>query len=72
MREGEKPYLDPEGWFSVYIPADWEAGETPGSFSGEDGFVEISYLQELGFMSKRRNVLIWLANIVEPPERSLI
>jgi hypothetical protein len=72
MKDDEKLYIDPEGWFSVYIPADWEEGETPGTFSGGDGFVEIGYLPDLGFMSRRRHVLIWLANIAEAPEGSLI
>lgn len=72
IKNDEKVYIDPEGWFSLYIPVDWEGGETPGSFSGEDGFVEIGYLTELGFMSRKRHVLIWLANIAEAPEQSLI
>jgi hypothetical protein len=72
LKNDEQIYIDPEGWFSVYIPADWESGETPGAFYGEDGFVEIGYLPELGFISRRRHALIWLANIAEPPEQSLI
>lgn len=46
MRNGEKLYMDPEGWFSVYIPADREAGETPDSFSGKDGSVILQTMFE--------------------------
>jgi hypothetical protein len=63
MRDDEKNYLDPEGWFSIYVPADWEEGESPGSFSGEDGFVEIGYMPDLMFMNRAFDVCTWLANI---------
>lgn len=72
MKDDEQLYLDPEGWFSVYIPADWKEGEIAGSFSGEDGFVEIGYLPELGFMRYNLSVSVWLANIVEQPENTNI
>lgn len=63
MRDDEKNYHDPEGWFSIYVSADWEEGESPGSFSGEDGFVEIGYLPDMMYMSNAFDVCTWLANI---------
>lgn len=72
MGDDEQRYLGPEGWFSVYIPADWQEGETPGFYSGPDGFVEIRCLPELGFMEGIFGVYAWLANIVEQPENTNI
>ncbi len=72
MRDDEKLYLDPEGWFSVYVPGEWEEGETPGSFSDENGFIEIGYLPEFGFMERELSVYVWLANIVEQPKNTNI
>ena len=72
MGDDEQLYLGPDGWFSVYVPADWDEGETPGFFSGEDGFAEIRCLPELGFMDRILSVYVWLANIVEQPENTNI
>jgi hypothetical protein len=63
MRDDENNYIDPEGWFSVYVPADWEEGESPGYFSGKDGFVEIGYLPDMMYMNGTFDVCTWLANI---------
>ncbi len=71
-RDDEKLYIDPMGWFSVYIPIDWEEAEIPGVFSGQDGFAEIGFLPKLGFMDRKLSVSVWLANIIETPESSNI
>jgi len=63
MRDYEKNYLDPEGWFSIYVPLDWEENGSPGSFSGKDGFVEIGYMPDMMYMRSAFNVCTWLANI---------
>jgi len=63
MRDDEKIYLDPEGWFSVYVPLDWGENGSPGSFSGKDGFVEIGYLPDMMYMNSDFEVCTWLANI---------
>ena len=59
----EQVYIDPRGWFSVKIPADWQAGDTPGSFRGEGGFFETGYLPEVMYVGHRLDACQWLANI---------
>lgn len=68
----EQVYIDPEGWYSIYFPADMKPKDGPNSFSGPDGFFETGYLSELGYMSKVINVCAWLANVVSKPEESTI
>jgi hypothetical protein len=60
----EQVYIDQEGWFSVKLPKDWQAGNVPGSFSGEDGFFEIGYLPELMYVGHRLDACQWYANIL--------
>lgn len=62
-RDDEKLYVDPEGWFSFYIPLDWGENRSQGSFSGKDGFVEIGYLPDMMYMNSDFEVCTWLANI---------
>jgi hypothetical protein len=59
----EQLYIDPEGWFSVNIPAGWQTGENRGSFAGEDGFFDTGYLPEMMFMDHHLEVCQWLANV---------
>jgi hypothetical protein len=59
----EQVYIDPEGWYSVFIPADWKENEIRGSFSGENGFFGTGYLPEMMFMQHTVNICQWLANI---------
>ena len=59
----EQVYVDPEGWFSIKLPEDWQEGDTPGSFTGEDGFFETGYLPRLMFAGDRLDACQWLANI---------
>lgn len=68
----EQVYIDPEGWYSIYFPADMKSKDKPNSFSGPDGFFETGYLPELGYMSRAINVCAWLANVVSKPEESTI
>jgi hypothetical protein len=65
----EQVYVDPEGWYSVNIPADMKTIDRPNSFVGEDSFFETGYLP---YMSKPLNLCIWVANIVAKPEDSAI
>lgn len=59
----EQVYIDPDGWYSVFIPADWKNNEIEGSFSGENGFFETGYLPEMMYMQHPANICHWLANI---------
>jgi hypothetical protein len=59
----EQIYMDPEGWYSVSIPAEWQETDYATSFIGDDGFFETGYLPELMFMSQPLGVCQWLANI---------
>jgi len=59
----EHIYIDPEGWYAVNIPGDWRPGQTPNSFSSDDGFFETGYLLEMMYVEHRLDVCQWLANI---------
>lgn len=58
----EQVYINPEGWYSVNIPSDWQE-KSPGLFAGENGFFETGYLPEMMFMQHPTNICHWLANI---------
>ncbi|MBI5965160.1 MAG: hypothetical protein HY863_16905 [Chloroflexi bacterium] len=68
----QQVYTDPEGWYSVYFPADMKPTEKPNLFSRSDGFFETGYLPEMGYMSRAINVCAWLANVESKPEESSI
>lgn len=55
-------YHDPDGWFSLNLPAAWKT-QSANAFSGENGFFEARYLPEMMFMQQPVNVCQWLANI---------
>jgi len=59
----EQVYLDPEGWYSVNIPVDWQAEDSPNSLGGEDGFFQTGFLPGMMFMRSPLDVCQWLANI---------
>jgi len=65
-------YIDPDGWYSTYFPADMKSKDKPNLFLGPDGFFETGYLPELGYMSRAIMVCAWLANVVSKPEESNI
>ena len=68
----QQVYVDPEGWYSIYFPADMKPTDKPNSFLGPDGFFETGYLPELGYMSRAIMVCAWLANVELKPEESTI
>lgn len=69
----QQVYVDPEGWYSVNIPAYLKPAGKPNSFSsGQGEFLETGYLPELGSMSKEINVCTWLANIELDPTKSVM
>ena len=57
----EQVYIDPEGWYSVAIPAQWKKSES--SYVGSDGFFETGYLPEYAFVPHSLTVCEWLANV---------
>jgi len=59
----EQLYIYPEGWYSVRIPADWQAMDHPNKFSGIDGFFETEYLPEMMFIDQDVDICQWIANI---------
>jgi hypothetical protein len=59
----EQIYIDPDGWYSVNIPAEWENTESPNSFVGENGFFSTGYLPEMMYMAYAIDICQWLANI---------
>ena len=59
----QQVYNDPEGWYSVYFPADMKPTEKPNIFLREGDFFETGYLPEMGHMSNIMNVCAWRANI---------
>lgn len=62
-KSDEQVYIDPEGWYAVNIPAEWQAEDSPNSFVGEDGFFQTGYLPEMMHMRGALDVCQWLANI---------
>jgi hypothetical protein len=62
-KSNERVYINPDGWYSVSIPVDWQAENTPNSFGGEDGFFQTGFLPEMMFMRSPLDVCQWLANI---------
>ncbi len=69
----EQVYTDPEGWFALSLPVDWLPGDAPGSFFGKNGFLDVRFLPDLGFMTNILNVSAWQANIEFPePENTTI
>jgi hypothetical protein len=66
----EQVYVDPEGWYSVNLPADMRPGRnTPNSFVGEGRILETGYLP---YMSRPIDLCLWLANVVAKPEESAV
>jgi len=59
----EQVYIDPEGWYSVRIPADWQAMDNPNKFSGINGFFETAYLPEMMYIDQDVVICQWIANI---------
>ena len=68
----EQLYIDPEGWFSVKIPAEWKGMKDVNGFTGESGFFETGNLPEMGYMPGALNVCVWLANINTDPQQNKI
>lgn len=62
-KSDEQVYIDPEGWYAVNIPAEWQAEDSPNFFVGEDGFFQTGYLPEMMHMRSALDVCQWLANI---------
>jgi hypothetical protein len=59
----QQVYVDPQGWYTIRIPAAWEASGS--SFVGVDGFFETGYFPEKMYMPRVLDVCQWLANIEE-------
>ena len=68
----QQVYTDPNGWYSVFFPADMEPTDKPNVFSWMGDFFETGYLSELGYMSNVINVCAWLANIELEPGQSSV
>ncbi len=60
----EPLFYDPLGWYSLKIPRGWKSTGNPGSFKGDDGFMETGYLSEQRFMPTSMDICQWQANIV--------
>ena len=59
----EQVYVDPEGWYAVNFPREWQDTGLPNAFVGEDGFFETGYLSEMMFVQHKMDVCQWIANI---------
>jgi hypothetical protein len=66
-RPTESLYSDPQGWYSIRIPSEWQ--NTAGS--AKDGSFETGYLPEMMFMRSEMDVCQWLANITIPNTYSI-
>ena len=68
----QQVYTDPEGWYSVNFPANFEPTDKENRFSKGYSFSETGYLPEMGYISRTNNVCAWLANIVEEEPENFI
>lgn len=68
----QQVYTDPQGWYSVFFPADMEPTDKPNIFTWMGDFFETGYLPEMGYMSNVINVCAWMANIEFEPGKSAI
>lgn len=59
----ENLYIDPQGWYSIRIPSEWQSTARPTAYIGKDGSFETGYLPEMMFMRGEMDVCQWLANI---------
>jgi hypothetical protein len=65
----EQVYVDPEGWYSVNLPADMKSWDKPNVFTGGNRLFETDYLP---YMSKPINLCLWLANVESNPKQSSV
>ena len=69
----EKVFIDPEGWFSVIFPGDFEPTNLENRFSKDNRYIEFGYLPDLGNVAGIDNVCAWIANIIEEdPENWIV
>jgi hypothetical protein len=59
----DQVYLDPQGWYTVKIPAEWQREGNSGHYSGKDGFFETGYLPDMMFIDQNVVICQWMANI---------
>jgi len=72
-RPEERSYVDPEGWFSVIFPGDYEPTEQGNKFTKDSGYLEFGFLSELGHVTRINTVCAWLANIIsEDPQNWVV
>ena len=68
----QQVYTDPQGWYSVFFPADMQPTEKSNAFTRVGNFLETGYLPQMGYMSNILNVCAWLANVDLEPEQSTV
>jgi hypothetical protein len=68
----QQVYTDPEGWYSVFFPADFEPTDKETRFAKGSSYFETGYLPEMGYVTRTNNVCAWLANIVEEEPENFI
>lgn len=62
-RPGQQVYVDPEGWYLIYFPADMKPTDEENVFSSSSGTLETGYLADMGYMSHVTHVCAWVANV---------
>lgn len=62
-RPNQQVYVDPEGWYLIYFPADMKPAEKENLFSSSSGTLETGYLADMGYMSHVTHVCAWVANV---------
>ena len=61
-------YTDPDGQYTLLLPASWRPGAEAGAFYGPDGtYFRTGYLPEMGFMGSVDRVCFYLANVAQGP-----
>lgn len=72
-RPAERSYVDPEGWFSVIFPGDYEPTESENRFTEGSSYLEFGFLSELSHVAGINTVCAWLANIIsEDPQNWVV
>lgn len=67
----QQTYRDPEGWYIVNFPKEFESTDIPNRFISSSGEIfETGYLSELSYLSNMINICTWLTNLMLDPQKS--
>jgi len=68
----EQLFFDPEGWYSVTFPGDFQPTNLKNRFAKDNRYIEFGYLPDLGNVTGIDNVCAWIANVYEDDPKNWI